>query len=62
MKFNDIHVTEEKEEVVLKEAAGGKGNTNAYLLIYVREDIYNQDSNYMIPLRAYRTSEAPSAD
>lgn len=56
-KFNDIHVTEEQKERVLTEAYGGKGTANAYLLIYVKDDIFKKETNLMQPLRTYRTSD-----
>jgi len=36
-KYNDIRVTEESEETVIKESVGGKGWASAYWLVYVNE-------------------------
>ena len=45
---------------VIKNAVGGNLNTNAYLLVYVRNDIAIQDKSSMIPMRKYRTSQSLS--
>lgn len=37
MKYNDLHVCEEKEEQVFKEAIGGMGHVSAYCLVYTSQ-------------------------
>lgn len=53
-RFNDITVTEEKEETVFKESIGGHNQMSAYCLIYMQDtgaDTPDASSNN--PLRAY---------
>ena len=57
LKFNDIHTQDTEESTVMKDAIGGSPNTNAYLLVYVRNDIVNQDNNTMVPMRKYRSNQ-----
>lgn len=44
-RFNDHHVSEEKEEVVLTEALGGFGNMSAYCLVYISDENIQEELN-----------------
>ncbi|KAM3142595.1 hypothetical protein pb186bvf_005254 [Paramecium bursaria] len=56
-RFNDIHVSEEKWEKIQFDSIGGNGVQNAYLLVYVRDDIHSQETKKVF--RSYRISESP---
>ncbi|CAD8082901.1 unnamed protein product [Paramecium primaurelia] len=53
-KFNDIHVTEETRDKVFQDAFGVKPGINAYLLVYVKNQIVQEELKY--PQRLYQTS------
>ncbi|CAD8153581.1 unnamed protein product [Paramecium pentaurelia] len=56
--FNDIHVHEEIEQNVLKNAYGDQSNSkSAYLLQYVKEDNAKFAQNSMVKLKVFSTSE-----
>ena len=44
-RYNDIQVTDEKEDVVMKEAFGGYNNANAYCLVYSNQKACDEDIN-----------------
>ena len=44
-RFNDIHVADENEENVFKEAVGGNGNVSAYCLVYLSDHIIQDELN-----------------
>lgn len=44
MRFNDMRVSEVKEEEVFTESVGGHANSSAYFLIYLEKSMLNQVS------------------
>ena len=42
-RYNDIQVSDEKEDVVMKEAFGGYNNVNAYCLVYSNQKACDED-------------------
>lgn len=42
-RFNDIQVSDETEENVMKEAIGGHSNTSAYCLIYLSDNMVQEE-------------------
>ncbi|CAD8113472.1 unnamed protein product [Paramecium sonneborni] len=54
-KFNDIHVTEETKQKVFQDAFGVKPGINAYLLIYVKNEVVQEELKQ--PRRMYKTSQ-----
>ncbi|CAD8097227.1 unnamed protein product [Paramecium primaurelia] len=53
-KFNDIRVTEETREKVFQDAIGVKPGINAYLLVYLKDELVQEEIKY--PKRLYKTS------
>ena len=55
-RFNDSQVTPEEEENVWKEASGGVGNTNAYCLIYLADNVVQEEFNSILMSLAKSTN------
>lgn len=47
-RFNDMHVTPEEEENVMKEAFGGYRNTSAYCLVYLADNVVQEELKTMV--------------
>jgi ubiquitin carboxyl-terminal hydrolase 25/28 len=45
-RYNDLQVSEEKEEIVMRESLGGCNNSNAYCLCYMSEKSYKEGNNW----------------
>ncbi len=45
-RFNDIQVSDENEEVVMKEAVGGYANVSAYCLVYLSDEIIQEELKF----------------
>lgn len=60
--FNDHRVTEMEEERVRRESQGGCGTMNAYCLVYVSQQIYDQCKNKDLHRYGIQHRNTPPAD
>ena len=55
-RYNDIQVSDESEEVVFKEATGGKGRKSAYCAVYVSQKSLDEEAKHISAYKQGKTA------